>query len=65
MGNNRFKYLLENSNGAVYHCDSLISDRKVIFSLVSKYLATPMEISQAGGVFAALIFLIIQKTIRP
>jgi hypothetical protein len=64
MGNNRFKYLLEKFKpGAVYHCDSLISDRKVI--LVSKYLATPMEISQAGGVFAALIFLIIQKTIRP
>jgi hypothetical protein len=40
MGNNRFKYLLEKFKpGAVYHCDSLISDRKVIFSLVSKYLA--------------------------
>jgi hypothetical protein len=31
MGNNRFKYLLEKFKpGAVYHCDSLISDRKVI-----------------------------------
>jgi hypothetical protein len=29
MGNNRFKYLLEKFKpGAVYHCDSLISDRK-------------------------------------
>jgi hypothetical protein len=37
--------------GAVYHCDSLILDKKVIFSLTSKYLATPMEISQGGGVF--------------
>ena len=52
MGNNRFKYLLEQFKpGDVYHCDSLISDRKVIFSLTSKYLATPMEISQGGGVF--------------
>ena len=52
MGNNRFKYLLEQFKpGDVYHCDSLISDRKVIFSLTSKYLATPMEISQDGGVF--------------
>ena len=52
MGNNRFKYLIEQFNpGDVYHCDSLISDRKVIFSLTSKYLATPMEISQGGGVF--------------
>lgn len=52
MGNNRFKYLLEQFKpGDVYHCDSLISDTKVIFSLTSKYLATPMEISQGGGVF--------------
>jgi hypothetical protein len=29
-----------------YHCDSLILDKKVIFSLTSKYLATPMEISR-------------------
>ena len=54
MGNNRFKYLLEQFKpGDVYHCDSLISDRKVIFSLTSKYLATPMEISQGGGVFGS------------
>lgn len=52
LGNNRFKYLLEQFKpGDVYHCDSLILDRKVLFSLTSKYLATPMEISQGGGVF--------------
>ena len=52
MGNNRFKYLLEQFKpGDVYHCDSLILDRKIVFSITSKYLATPMEISQAGGVF--------------
>lgn len=52
MGNNRFKYLLEQFKpGDVFHCDSLISDSKIIFSLTSKYLATPMEISQGGGVF--------------
>jgi hypothetical protein len=52
MGNNRFKYLLEQFKpGDVYHCDSLISESKIIFSLTSKYLATPMEISQGGGVF--------------
>jgi hypothetical protein len=52
MGNNRFKYLLEQFKpGDVYHCDSLNLDSKVIFSLTSKYLATPMEISQGGGVF--------------
>ncbi len=52
MGNNRFKYLLEQFKpGDVYHCDSLVSDRKILFSLTSKYLATPMEITQGGGVF--------------
>lgn len=52
LGNNRFKYLLEQFKpGDVYHCDSLILDHKIIFSQVSKYLATPMEISQKGGVF--------------
>ena len=52
MGNNRFKYLIEQFRpGDVYHCDSLIFEGKVLFSLASKYLATPMEISQGGGVF--------------
>lgn len=52
MGNNRFKYLVEQFRpGDVYHCDSLILNGKVIFSITSRYLATPMEISQGGGIF--------------
>ncbi len=52
MGNNRFKYLVEQFKpGSVYHCDSLILNGKIIFSITSKYLATPMEISQGGGIF--------------
>jgi len=52
MGNKRFKYLVEQFRpGDVYHCDSLIVDGKVVFSITSKYLATPMEISQGGGIF--------------
>ena len=52
MGNNTYKYLLEQFKpGDLYHCDSLIFDGKVIFSITSKYLATPMEISHNGGVF--------------
>jgi hypothetical protein len=52
MGNNRFKYLLEQFRpGDVFHCDSLIYEGKVLFSLVSQYLATPLEISQGGGIF--------------
>ncbi|AWA30570.1 ATPase [Flavobacterium magnum] len=52
MGNNRFKYLVEQFRpGDVYHCDSLIVNGKIVFSMTSKYLATPMEISQGGGIF--------------
>jgi len=55
MGNNRFKYLLEEFiPGNVFHCDSLIKDKKILFSLTSQYLATPLEISQGGGVFRSL-----------
>ena len=52
MGNNRFKYLLEQFRpGDVYHCDSVILEGKVLFSITSRYLSTPMEISQGGGIF--------------
>jgi len=52
MGNNRFKYLVEQFRpGDVYHCDSLIFNGKILFSITSKYLTTPMEISQGGGIF--------------
>lgn len=52
MGNNRFKYLVEQFKpGDVYHCDGLNVEGKVLFSITSRYLATPMEISQGGGVF--------------
>ena len=55
LGNNRFKYLLEQFKpGDVYHCDSLISEGKVIFSLTSKYLSTPMDVSHNGGVFRSM-----------
>ncbi|MFT7350672.1 MAG: biotin carboxylase [Flavobacterium sp.] len=52
MGNNRFKYLVEQFRpGAVYHCDSLVLNGAVIFASASQYLATPLEISQGGGIF--------------
>jgi hypothetical protein len=52
MGNNRFKYLLEQFRpGDVYHCDSLVLNGKILFSITSKYLTTPLEISQGGGIF--------------
>jgi hypothetical protein len=51
MGNNRFKYLLDSSSQVLFIIVIVFLDKKVIFSLTSKYLATPMEISQGGGFF--------------
>jgi hypothetical protein len=52
LGDNRVRYLVEQfMPGDVYHADSLILDGKPLFCTVSKYLATPMEISQGGGIF--------------
>lgn len=52
MGDNRLRYLVEQFKpGDVYHADGLNLDGKNIFCTVSKYLATPMEISQGGGIF--------------
>lgn len=52
LGDNRIKYLVEQFKpGAVYHCDGLNFNGKVLFSITSQYLATPMEISQGGGIF--------------
>ena len=53
LGNeNRIRYLVEQFKpGAVYHCDGLNWYGKVLFSITSQYLATPMEISQGGGIF--------------
>lgn len=52
LGNNRIKCLVEQFKpGAVYHCDGLNWYGKILFSKTSQYLATPMEISQGGGIF--------------
>lgn len=52
LGDNRVRYLVEQFKpGDVYHADSLNLEGKTLFCTVSKYLATPMEISQGGGVF--------------
>lgn len=52
LGDDRIRYLVEQFKpGAVFHCDGLNWDGKILFSLTSQYLATPMEISQGGGIF--------------
>ncbi|PZX50660.1 ATP-grasp domain-containing protein [Algoriphagus ratkowskyi] len=52
LGDNRLYYLVEQFKpGDVYHVDGLMIDGKNIFCSVSRYLSTPMEISQGGGIF--------------
>lgn len=52
LGDNRIKFLVEQFKpGAVYHCDGLNWQGAILFSITSQYLATPMEISQGGGIF--------------
>ncbi|MBD2699007.1 ATPase [Spirosoma sp. BT702] len=52
LGDLRHHYLIETFKpGKVYHVDSLSVDGKAVFSRVSQYLATPMEVAHGGGVF--------------
>ncbi|SFT43886.1 ATP-grasp domain-containing protein [Algoriphagus locisalis] len=52
LGDNRLYYLVEQFKpGDVYHADGLMLEGKNLFCSVSKYLSTPMEISQGGGIF--------------
>ena len=52
LGDNRLYYLVEQFKpGDVYHADGLLLNGKSLFLTVSKYLATPMEFSQGGGIF--------------
>ena len=55
LGQKRHQYLVEQFRpGDVYHVDALSLDRKIIFSRVSRYLATPMEVAHGGGVFRSI-----------
>ncbi|GAB4047437.1 ATP-grasp domain-containing protein [Spirosoma litoris] len=52
LGDLRHHYLIEEFKpGKVYHVDALSVDGKAVFSRVSQYLATPMEVAHGGGVF--------------
>jgi hypothetical protein len=56
LDGHRHNYLLEQFRpGDVYHVDSLSKDGKIIFSRVSKYLSTPMEVAHGGGIFRSVI----------
>jgi biotin carboxylase len=56
LGDNRHKFLIEQFRpGDVYHVDSLNLDGKCVFTRVSRYLSTPMEVAHGGGVFRSVV----------
>jgi biotin carboxylase len=52
LGDKQSFYLLEQFiPGDIFHVDSIVSEREVVFTEVSKYGKPPMEVSHGGGVF--------------
>ncbi len=52
LGDRQSSFLLEKFiPGEVYHADSVVSEREVVFSSVSRYGQPPMAVSHKGGIF--------------
>lgn len=52
LGDDRAEYLLEQFvPGDVFHVDSLVFDRRVVFAAVSRYATPPMAVAHEGGIF--------------
>lgn len=52
LGDERHLFLLESFKpGDVFHVDSLVYNKEIVFTCCSKYLAPPMKVSHEGGVF--------------
>jgi biotin carboxylase len=52
LGDRQADYVLEQFvPGDVYHVDSLVFDRKVVFASVSRYGTPPMAVAHEGGIF--------------
>jgi biotin carboxylase len=52
LGDLQTNYLLEQFvPGDIYHVDSIISEHKVVFSVVHQYGKPPMQVMHEGGVF--------------
>lgn len=52
LGDRQSFYLLEQFiPGDIFHVDSIVSEREIVFTEVSKYGKPPMEVSHGGGVF--------------
>ncbi len=52
LGDRQSHFLLEQFvPGEIFHVDSIVSERKVVFSVVHQYGRPPMQLMQDGGVF--------------
>lgn len=55
LGDKQSFYLLEEMiPGDVYHIDSIVSDREVVFAECHKYQTPPFDIMHGGGLFASM-----------
>jgi biotin carboxylase len=39
--------------GEIYHVDSIVNDREIVFAIASKYGQPPLDVAQGGGVFTS------------
>jgi carbamoylphosphate synthase large subunit len=52
LGDRQSYYLLERYvPGDIYHVDSIVSEREVIFALASRYGQPPLDVAHQGGIF--------------
>jgi biotin carboxylase len=52
LGDDQSNYLLEKYiPGHIFHVDSVVSEREVLFAVASRYGRPPMDVSHEGGVF--------------
>ena len=56
LGDRQSGFLLEKFlPGEVYHVDSVVSERQVLFSNISKYGKPPMTVAHEGGIFSTYV----------
>ena len=56
LGDMQSFYLLEQFvPGDIFHVDSIVSERQVVFAIASGYGRPPMEVSHSGGIFTTRI----------
>ncbi len=52
LGDDQSNYLLEKYiPGHIFHVDSIVSEREIVFAVSSRYGRPPMDVSHEGGVF--------------